>query len=492
MIYPTRAFYRPGETATINIPGQFEATIWRLSHKVATISGVERLEWTTPPVVRRGYRVHAITEAGEFWTAFDILDCWTDAPRYGYLFDFQARGELTPLDQLLAYHINGIQFYDWMYRHDTLLPPESEFVDPLGRKLSLDTVRRLIDAAHQLGMTAMPYTAIYAASPEFAKIHPDWGLYDDNGVLYDFADGFLKLMNPDSGWRDHFIAECHSVLDALPFDGVHVDQYGEPQTGFTATGEALDMPEALAGTLRALHDAIPADKALLFNLVHNWPLDAIAKTPVDFLYCEIWSPSTTLGDLAHITKLNRDASGGKTPVVAVYINPDYDHTAKLVECVILASGGCHIVHGEDGLYLCDPYFPNSTRPSPELADYLQRVADFGVAYEELLSFAEPITLQIEVSSDLWAIPRRNGNLVALNLLNASPTDQWNSRIEPRDARTDTLVVVTVDEPVTKIWSVSPDTLAPPFTLDFEQAGGKVSFTAPIVDTWTLICIELTE
>jgi dextranase len=379
-----------------------------------------------------------------------------------------------------------------MYRHDTLLPPESEFVDPLGRKLSLDVVRRLIDVAHHLSMTAMPYTAIYAATPEFAKSHPDWGLYDDNGVLYDFADGFLKLMNANSGWRDHFIAECQSVLDALPFDGFHVDQYGEPQTGFTAEGEALNMPEAMAGTLRSLHEAIPADKALLFNLVHNWPLETIAKTPVDFLYCEIWPPLTTLGDLANITKLNRDTSGGKTPVVAVYINPDYEHTAKLVECVILASGGYHIVHGEDGLYLCDPYFPNSTRPSAELADSLQRVADFGVAYEELLSFAEPMALDVEVSSDLWAISRHNGNLIALNLLNASPTDQWNSNIEPRDAHTDTRVVVTVDQPVAAVWFVTPDTSAPPCTVDFEQTGDKLHFIAPNVDYWTLICIELTE
>ena len=146
------------------------------------------------PQAKRGYRVRVETENGTQWTAFDVLERWADAPRYGYLFDFTPTRASFDLDPLLALHVNGLQFYDWLYRHDTLLPPAEVYLDPLGRPQSLATVRRLIEEAHVRGMVAMPYTAIYAASPQFAAAHPGWGLYDDNGVLYDFADGFLKII----------------------------------------------------------------------------------------------------------------------------------------------------------------------------------------------------------------------------------------------------------------------------------------------------------
>ena len=47
------------------------------------------------------------------------------------------------VDNFHRLHLNAVQFYDWMYRHARLLPPTDDFVDPLGRELSLATVRRL-------------------------------------------------------------------------------------------------------------------------------------------------------------------------------------------------------------------------------------------------------------------------------------------------------------------------------------------------------------
>ncbi|HYO88105.1 MAG TPA: glycoside hydrolase family 66 protein, partial [Candidatus Limnocylindrales bacterium] len=261
MIYPDRAFYLPGEFVHIAVSGPFRATIWHLADCVVELEGCDVLCWSPPPETQRGYRVRVETGSGVEWTAFDVLDCWTDAPRYGYLFDFTPGRASFDLDSLLALHVNGLQFYDWLYRHDTLLPPFDEFEDPLGRPQSLATVRRLIDEAHARGMAAMPYTAIYAASPPFAAAHPEWGLFDASGVLYDFADGFLKYTNPASGWSAHLANECAGVLKALPFDGVHLDQYGEPQSGFDAAGHAVELPAALRGAIEQVRDAIPPGKA---------------------------------------------------------------------------------------------------------------------------------------------------------------------------------------------------------------------------------------
>lgn len=494
MISPTRAFYRPGETITIPVSEPFHAKIWHLNHQIAEVEGSETLRWQPPPVSRRGYRVRIVTADADHWTAFDVLEHWTDAPRYGYLFDFNPARESVELDWLLAHHVNGLQFYDWQYRHDTLLPPTDDFTDPLDRPLSLRVVRQLIDAAHTRGMVAMPYTAIYAASPSFAADHAEWGLYDEHGALIDFAEGFLKLTNPASPWREHFVQQCVAVLNALAFDGIHVDQYGEPRTGYDASGAPVDLPEAFVDTLRAVREAIPPEDNLLFNLVHNWPLDAISAAPVDFLYCELWPPQITLGDLAEVARQNRDASGGRIPVIAAYIDPEHESTVKLAESVIAASGAYHLIHGENGLYLSDPYFPLAKRPSPEIAAALKRLADFGVAYEELLAFAQPLdlgTLDLTVEGGLWVIPRRAENALVLNVINGHPDQPWNAAVPAPSPRDNIRVQLVTPHEVARIWTASPDADRAPQQLDFAQDNG-LHFTLPSLDIWTLICIELKE
>ncbi len=491
MICPTRAFYRLGETVEVSVGARFQATIWHLADEVAEIEGEGVLRWLPPAIPLRGYRVRIQTDSGEHWTAFDVLTRWTDAPRYGYLFDFGPQRENFDLDWLLAHHVNGLQFYDWQYRHDSLLPPDTLYEDPLGRKLSLDTVRALIKASHARGMAAMPYTAVYAASPSFAAAHPGWGLYDNERSLYDFADGFLKIMNPASPWREHFAQECGSVLAALPFDGIHVDQYGEPRAGFDAEGQPVELAAAIADTLEMVHQSMAGDSALVFNLVHNWPLDEISKTPVDFLYCELWPPNVTLGDIADTVALNRAVSGCP-PVVAVYVNPNHEHTVKLVESAITASGGYHIAHGEDGLYLCDPYFPKSERPSSELAHALKRIADFGVAYKELLAFNEAVPVRAQAEEELWLIGRRGQGYLVLNLLNGAPADRWDTALETRPVRRDVIISIPLDGQVQRVWCVSPDEDAPPLSLDFRVEDRVLKFTVPRVETWTLVCVQQTE
>ena len=490
MTYPKQAFYRPHETVRIPVSGHFQATIWHLGQEAATLNGQDELQWQPPPQAKRGYKVRIETNAGEHWTAFDVLNKWADAPRYGYLFDFSPERKQFELDWMLARHINGIQFYDWMYRHDTLLPPTNRFRDPLERELSLDTVKVLIDAAHERGMVAMAYTAIYAASPPFAGQHPDWGFYDEHGGLYDFAGGFLKIMNLESDWRDHFISQCKMVLESLLFDGIHVDQYGEPQSGFDANGRPIDLAVALAATLQALRTQLTPDKSLLFNLVHNWPVEVIAPTPVDFLYCELWPPQTTMGDLNAVATHNWRQSGGRTPVIAVYINPQHEETARIAQSVILASGGYHLAHGEDGYYLSDPYFPKAQKPASALARYLQRLADFGVAYGELLNFAEPINLDVAVSADLWCIARRNTTTIVLNLINATAPDRWDESLVARPPKKNVRLSLPIDSPVHSVWYDSPDVQSLPQQIAFSLDNNRLSVTVPKIVSWTLVWVQL--
>ena len=146
-----------------------------------------------------------------------MLENWLQAPRYGFLSQFEAgRNNIdATMSENARYHVNGLQFYDWQYRHEALVPPEDNYSDLLGRHMSLETVRKLIDAAHARNIAAMPYTAIYGASVAFYRAHPDWALFERPDQPYEFGDNFLIIMDPspDSPWTDHLMNEFGRVLD---------------------------------------------------------------------------------------------------------------------------------------------------------------------------------------------------------------------------------------------------------------------------------------
>lgn len=90
------------------------------------------------------------------YTSYDIADHWNRAPRYGFLSDFRSEesGDTRDVDSMNKFHLNVIQFYDWMYRHDELVPKEDEFIDPMGRTMSYKVVCEKVAAVHDKGMAA--------------------------------------------------------------------------------------------------------------------------------------------------------------------------------------------------------------------------------------------------------------------------------------------------------------------------------------------------
>ncbi len=520
-VSPARAYFRPGEPirliVTLDVPTSepVTATVYHLNEHVQTLTpcpspsgrGVKdmpqetpaiqeqvaetlAIEFEVPSTSRRGYLVEVTAGDQTAYTAFDVLDRWTQAPRYGYLTDFSldrtASDVDATLDFLLTVHVNGLQFYDWQYRHATLLPPQDAYVDPLGRPLSLRSIAALIDAAHRRGIAAMPYTAIYGASNEFTAEHPDWALYDADGNVCDFH-GFLKYMNvQNADWRAHFVRECAAVVAALPFDGVHVDQYGEPFTGFDSDGQPVDMPQGFADTMTALRQVVPSDKAVLFNLVHNWPNETIASTPLDFWYSELWPPMTDLNDIWREIRNNRRLNP-RPAVIALYIPPEREATVTAAHATILASGATHIAHGDHATYLSDPYFPLAGTPSPELAARLRQMADFTVAYEEALVFATDVTdewagqIQLDGQSVTpgRVIVRQSGDRLYVNLLGAS--GKWNEELPALTPRSG--LQISVPEGCQPLWWATPEE---------PTAHALNALNLPPLDEWLLSCFELKD
>jgi dextranase len=542
-IYPHKAFYRPGEVLhlVVEMMAQTETdvhlvaviaflsdetarltkTVHLLAHETTTIE----LMWVPPLTAPRGYGIDlcALDDAGLVLatasTAFDVLERWSQAPRYGFLTDFEP--DRAGFDQtmrwLIKYHINGLQFYDWMYRHQQPLPPTEVFDDVLGRRLSLAVVEELIDAAHARGIAAMAYTAIYAAAVPFFQQHADWALLDVQGRPIPFGDDFLMIMNPAPGspWTDHLQGQFAQVLEKTAFDGIHLDQYGEPKVAYDVDGNHLDLalviPEFINLTKETAVEVRP-DATVAFNCVDDWPIETVAQTRQDFVYIEVWPPHTSYQDLHTLIVDAQALSDGKPVVLAAYIDPARMRNVRLANAVVFASGGYHIELGEPGTMLADPYFPEYGLMNDELALVLRRYYDFVVRYEDVLAldardatpaYARKVIVEgvrtdaRQTDQEIWPIVRENDSAIALSLINVMGLEspEWNGSFLTDPPLQENLVLrFYTDRSPGRIWWATPDddNLAArvlDFNTEKDERGRYVTFRVPWLSWWDLIVLE---
>jgi dextranase len=539
-----KAFYSPGEAVQLSphlqsqvdqpTPVHLTATITHLADVVDTIGktfsltgGDQTIEllYTPPPDAPRGYGIdlYLETDSGTQLacgaTAFDVLQHWTQAPRYGFLTDFfPGRADASPtMDSPVRYHINGLQFYDWMYRHDQFLTDQEPYLDPLGRRLSRATVESLIAAAHERHIAAMPYTAIYAASVPFYEKHPGWALYQANGQPYLLGENFLVYMDPrpDSPWVNHLLGQFDQVLRQMDFDGIHLDQYGDPKQGYDSQGQRFDLADPLAATINATKELVRSHRpegAVAFNAVNNWPIETVASSDQDFIYIEVWSPHTLYRDLWKLIVNAQELGQGKPVVLAAYIEPTRHRNVRLADAVIFASGGYHIELGERGGMLADAYFPKYQKMSADLSAVMRRYYDFAVRYENVLALgtrdstdegASRVTIEgvntdpKRVYKKVWIITRQGEGFETVSLINlldiTSP--EWNGLLLADPTPLDDLRVrYQTEQKVRRVWLASPDFACPQaIPLDFNPGqndeGRTIEFTVPRLEYWDLVVIE---
>jgi dextranase len=519
-LFPTKGFFQPGEPVSLALEvaaggaakALVEVSFIHLADRVGQVDqairltgGLQRIEitWSPPWDAPQGYGVEAklLGAKGELLdrrsTALDVLHSWTDFPRYGFLTDF-APGPADPerkLEQLARFHINGLQFYDWQYRHHQLLSPSAEFVDPLGRILSLETVLSLLAEARAHGMAALAYLAVYAAGLDFRQEHLDWALYDHEGNALSFA-GFLGLMDPTAGraWSRHLHAECNRVLAALPFDGLHVDQYGEPKVAFDGHGRAVDLPGSFSNFIHEVKRSHP-QASVLFNAVGNWPIEALAAAPVDAVYIEMWPPATRYADVQQAVCQARALSGGKPVIIALYIPSENHANILLADALILSAGGTRIEVGEGDRLLVDPYFPKHQAIPQPLRLALRRYADFAVRYGEMLGPAagEATEIRVAAGPNIWTCCRRSPGWVSLNLINTTGLADpgWNQVHGLPETLTGLEIKIIAARDVRQIWLASPDRqdigLHP---ADWRQDGDSIRMALSRLDVWSMIALEL--
>src|SRR5581483_9840332 len=142
--YVDQARYNPGSSATVSAvvhetsgagswSGNVNYTVTHLGGTVASGSVPDTVaanatstvtfSVTPPSTDFTGYLVQISAGSSTAATAIDVSSTWTHFPRLGYLTSYTSSTTSASADADIAtlvrrYHINAVQFYDWMWRHE--------------------------------------------------------------------------------------------------------------------------------------------------------------------------------------------------------------------------------------------------------------------------------------------------------------------------------------------------------------------------------------
>ncbi|WP_051758447.1 glycoside hydrolase family 66 protein [Rossellomorea vietnamensis] len=539
-----KARYDPGDEVNLTLhtnikTGKLNIVYYHLDEKIGeqTITihqeGKQSWTWSPPTVDYQGYLVKVTMESGNKVTsetiAVDVSSDWGKFPRYGFLSGFDTENESDMKDvisRLNRYHINGIQFYDWHYEHQDPLKtadgkPAHHWEDISNRPIDLDTINSYISLSHERNMTAMAYNLLYG-SFENRNLPKEWHLFKDQEQrekdLHPLPEDWktnVEIMNPTNPWwQDHLIEKQQEVYRSLSFDGWHIDQLGDRGKVYNEWGDLISLDESFEPFLNKIQECIP-DKQIVMNAVNQYGQGSINRSPVPFLYTEVWNPNSTYNDIVRILDDNHHLSqGNKNTVLAAYMN--YEHANKegmfneagilLANSVIFANGGAHLELGEH--MLSKEYFPHdSLNMTESLQQKLIDYYDFLTAYENILrDDISRSEVQIEsadgiafsptaVQGSLWYTAKEKGKKQMIHLINLLDADSidWRDTFatHPKPIEQKQIgIKMETDREVNKVWFASPDIDGgAPQTLPHDQKDQSLSFTLPSITYWDMVVIQ---
>lgn len=540
-----KAAYKPNDNVTFTIDKSVPATAhvrYKYLGEVLSDATVNGTTWTwkAPATDYRGYMVEVYKMEGTEETILgtvgvDVSTEWTKFPRYGFLSLFPQMADAdikAVIDNLNRHHINGLQFYDWQYKHHqplagTVASPTPVYKDIINRDISFATVSKYITAAYNSNMKAMFYNLVYGAWKDAAAdgVKDEWYAYTDNAHTTKdkislpqppFLSDIYVLDPSNVSWQNHLISENKKVYGALPFDGFHMDQVGNRGTRYKYDGTSLDLSQTFKPFIQAVKTDLPA-KYNVMNAVNQYGQEGIASSPVDFVYSEVWEGNESYASLARIIKDNYAWSGNtKNTVLAAYMNynlannPGFFNTPGVImtDAVTFAFGGSHLELGEH--MLGKEYFPNNNlKMKDDLKLALVSYYDFLVGYENLLRDGGSFNTVSLTSADYklklnnWAptqgqvsvVAKEVGNRQVMHLLNFINANTLEWRDNAGSQTTPSVVEnarfsFTTTKTVKKIWYATPDKdNGASKTIAFTQSGNQINFNLPFLHYWDMIVVE---
>jgi dextranase len=503
------------------------------------ITGSSALSWQWKALADdfRGYLVELFLEQNgsiidKTSIGVDVSSTWNHFPRYGFLSNYPRLSSdsiKSVVGTLNRYHINGVQFYDWQYKHNMPLDgtpdsPATYWRDIANRLVYFSTVKDYIDEVHSHNMIAMSYNLLYGAysNSSLDGVKDEWGLYTDANhqkrYMYNLPSGWasdLYFMDPSNkDWQAYIINQERKVFQALPFDGWHVDQVGDPGTVYNYYGKIILVSDTFYDFLKTVKDSLNVD--LVMNAVNQYGQGGIAIAPMASLYTEVWGPNNSFADLANIISRNGAFSSYKlNSILAAYVNYNlannkgYFNTpgVLLLDAFIFSSGASHIELGEH--MLGKEYYPNDNlQMTSDLKDRLTHYYDFLVSYENILRDGVKSNLinikaisntklssSVPTQGTVWyhtAIKDKYQVIHLINFLKANSMSWWDTdgtQPDP-DSVNNLSFKVPAAHTVTKVWYASPDfEQCSPVEIPFTNSNDSVSFTIPQLKYWDMIVIE---
>lgn len=398
-LLPVRSSFGSGDPIAIEVESDdhdvaFDGrlTIWLLGEQIASVAVGSAGVHLLPDLESGSYGVELeIDGVRVARTAIEVTADPRARLRYGFVASYAPEKDVSAAARLARrLHLNGIQFYDWAYRHADLVGGGDRYDDALDQTISLDTVRALVAAYRSVGTDSLGYAAVYASGPEEWDRWKEHALLRPTGEPYALGD-FLFIVDPAAQeWIAHFRADLARSSASVGFDGYHLDQYGYPKFASTPDGAAVDVAESFARLIDQVRQELP-DARLIFNNVNDFPTWRTAALAQDAVYIEPWEPNDTLHSIAEIARRARASSAGQPVVLAAYQHI-YDSVpasvgdlaAAFTMATLFSHGATQLLAGEEGRLLVDPYYVRNHPAEAETLAFLTRWYDFVVEHDALL------------------------------------------------------------------------------------------------------------
>ncbi len=568
--YPDKARYLPGDEVRfictlpldthqypsqikIRITPPLESPAWEFSTTLAYGSDtVIIVSWLSPLQDFQGYlaELHLQDNLGNTQTrttGIDISSDWKKFPRYGFLAHFNKGIDTRVwINELNKYHLNGLQFYDFQYKHHqplagTVASPQYEWKDIAGREISGKTIQEFIQNAHNKNMMAFAYNASYATYADAFQDHSGvsltWGAWSDptsqriESTLKSYGPFpeswstprllFMNQNHPD--WQRYIFSQMSTLFAIYPFDGWHIDTYGD-RGAYDYMGEPIDYIGGFQSFTNKAKSFL--NKRILFNTVAGAGQQSIANSQADFVYSELWENHGTYLDILRAADeihaanqemgivfpayLHKPLSNQMKPGTVRFFNPA---SVLLADAVMFASGASHLELGDDLRMLSTEYFPDTGKlvMSSELRESLRTYYDFLVIYQTILR-DHCIPAKISVHSDtvkmdkanktgkVWYFAREKNNLKILHFINLTGLTQNKWRDDQADYPEVPLlsnfnIKFSSSHPVTQIFLATPDfNQGRPLSLKFHQhqirkGHYQIICTIPQLKYWDVLIIK---
>lgn len=545
-----KAIYKPGDQVSFSLTLNEEMDDAKLkvlykhlnetiTEKELDVTGKTEVSWVWIPPKEdyRGYMVEVLLNKGKETIdhaniGVDVSTDWSKFPRYGYLADFYELEELKQVEvinRLNRFHLNGIQFYDWQYKHEKPLKLENgqlaeTWPDIANREVSKQTIEKYIELAHERNMKAMNYNLLFGAyeNAEEEGVSKEWGLFKDpfheSQDMHPLPENWasdIYLYDPSNPqWQEYLIKKEKEVFNYLDFDGFHVDQLGDRGTVWNYAGDKVELGATYTPFLQKAKEELGVP--LVMNAVSQFAqLYLATQAPVDFLYAELWDGHSSYQHLKGVIDQNNTFSKGKlNTVLAAYMNYDLSNSTGefnapgvlLTNSVIFSAGGSHIELGEN--MLSKEYFPHKKLEiTDELHNQLVNYYDFLVAYQNLLR--DGVTdAELDVNSGdgvkissnpeqghVWSFAKEKNGYSMIHFINFTDAtsmewrDNEGSQPEPK-LQKEVTITIEVDKEVENVWMASPDLYkGSAIDLDFKQKNGQLTVTLPSLKYWNMVVLD---